>query len=1121
MKEFQEDKERKHEWDSDALDERPESVSDVFDQQDEALKEGDSPPVEGTPGSVSDIFDQQDEALKETDSPPLEKTPESVNDIFTKQTEALKEGDSTRDHIWEVNSPPIENVPEKKSNAKEIWENLTEEGKRLELVVKAELKKRHEKAQELDQLPKNIESSTKDKVKELKVQEFTLSQEGQRLQELVKIIREHRAQDKDGVFLDKLFCQGVEKITDSVTKISEKADDSTMQTVKKASRETEKDDSDRVESSLGPIRTGELPNALPKLGENPIANQLSGNIEQPKIHYQKDNPVDCNEKIPLQELNGIFESFLENDTIQYGYGILIPLESLERGNLAEVLKESDVLGRNYLKNPELGPFLDRLRDKLQLNRQEFSKLFGFYPADYSAITNNQKGVNIQKLVQFSDNATLKQHLTPTEMAEVNKKIETFLTSQGTTINFENGYQKDLNFCPDNCEKVRVGDREYVILPTSRWELKGKRNEMKQWVIQYYEKYKKAPIDDEFNINFPGFLDHEKKAYRRTWNHFLKECGVSINREIKQRTTNLIMKNRGEKPVNLLEQPSGENDISAKDSSTDVMPQETSKLTEDNDKFPPSQEFNQLFQEFLEDSTTKHGYGIIIPLELLNNGKLIETLKGFEVLGNFYLKNPELGSLLENLREKLQLSRTAFSQILEIHQGRYSTIAENLRGINLKKILYLPENPAVQNELTQAEIKSLKKNLETLITSKNTCLRISSQDILNFCPANLERIKIGTQDYVILPTSKWELKGKREEIKQWTIKYYEINKQAPNTKKFNDQFPGFLDHERRVYSRTWNHFLNECRIPLNYERLFDWTKPEHVEIVSGWIKEYNDRFHRSPPEAKLNEKFPGFLTHLIRYENKRYNEFLQKKGYPLNREVCEYRAWSDPANIKIVKDWIGGYVNSHGDAPPEAEITREFGGFIHYLRQRENLTYLEFLKSNGYPVIDFDEKQAEGYSFEKFGNDCMEILYGIHQYRVVHPVVNEYDHKYAIPDSIVHDFAKEPLKVIGKTVYLDDGQKLDMLIDFKRSFGGVDIKEWEIYTKMAKKLNIYILKGDYRLVYEKNGCLITFYSKVDLIDQLKMKKNPTNKDKIEFLIKKIHAIDRRLDIETQTEIHDYL
>jgi len=124
---------------------------------------------------------------------------------------------------------------EKKPNAKEIRENLTEEGKRLELVVQAELQKRHEQAQELDQLKKNIESSAKEKVKDLKVQEKTLSQEGQRLQDLVNTIREHRAQDKDGNFLDKLFSQGAEKITDAMDKGSDKADDSIKQTLQTAS----------------------------------------------------------------------------------------------------------------------------------------------------------------------------------------------------------------------------------------------------------------------------------------------------------------------------------------------------------------------------------------------------------------------------------------------------------------------------------------------------------------------------------------------------------------------------------------------------------------------------------------------------------------------------------------------------------------------------------------------------------------------------------------------------------------------------------------------------------------------------------------------------------------------
>jgi hypothetical protein len=50
-----------------------------------------------------------------------------------------------------------------------------------------------------------------------------------------------------------------------------------------------------------------------------------------------------------------------------------------------------------------------------------------------------------------------------------------------------------------------------------------------------------------------------------------------------------------------------------------------------------------------------------------------------------------------------------------------------------------------------------------------------------------------------------------------------------------------------------------------------------------------------------------------------------------------------------------------------------------------------------------------------------------------------------------DFIKRPLKMVGNTVYLEENQKLDILTDFKGSFDGVDIKEWEVYPKMAKRL----------------------------------------------------------------------
>jgi len=161
---------------------------------------------------------------------------------------------------------------ERKLNAKEIRENLTEEGKRLELLVKAEIKKLHEKTQELNQSKKNIESLAKIQVKEFKVQELALSQEGQRLQEVVKTTLEHHAQDKDGIFLDKLISQGAEKTTDSIAKVSEKANDSITQSVQITS--------DKLREALSkPLEKSNQP-------ESPQEGSVQAPVETPPPHDQ-------------------------------------------------------------------------------------------------------------------------------------------------------------------------------------------------------------------------------------------------------------------------------------------------------------------------------------------------------------------------------------------------------------------------------------------------------------------------------------------------------------------------------------------------------------------------------------------------------------------------------------------------------------------------------------------------------------------------------------------------------------------------------------------------------------------------------------------------------------------
>ena len=85
---------------------------------------------------------------------------------------------------------------------------------------------------------------------------------------------------------------------------------------------------------------------------------------------------------------------------------------------------------------------------------------------------------------------------------------------------------------------------------------------------------------------------------------------------------------------------------------------------------------------------------------------------------------------------------------------------------------------------------------------------------------------------------------------------------------------------------------------------------------------------------------------------------------------------------------------------------------------------------------------------------------------------------------------------------------------------MSVKDKEIYTNIANKLKIYLLKGSTNLIQEKNGCQIIFYSKNELFHQLRSKITPSNRMKVVNLIKKIQALDQKLDLATIKDLDDY-
>lgn len=589
-----------------------------------------------------------------------------------------------------------------------------------------------------------------------------------------------------------------------------------------------------------------------------------------------------------------------------------------------------------------------------------------------------------------------------------------------------------------------------------------------------------------------------------------------------------------------------------------------------------QDLDEILTKFLDSTFIKQGYGILVPLEIIEKGGLAKTLKEFNLLSKKYLANPKLILVQDQLRKKLHLGVHKFSQLIrnDIQSG----------SINLQKFLHLSENPILLHKLTMGELKSLEEEIENILTSNQTNIYSQgAQFYFNFYPETLEKIKIGNLDYVILPTSKWETPQKRNEMKQWVLEYYKKFKKAPTYEHMTAQFGGFIDYEAKVYKRSYNQFLTECKIPINYEKIYDWTQSTTIKSVEEWIAKYNNSYGKSPTYEELGKEFPGFHNYLERerltltkflnargylpthkivhdwkdssiiklidawiqdfvniygrspyykevlkkyggfgfylsQEKLSYNKFLKSRGYSLNHEPI-YN-WKDPCTVELVKTWIQEYIKIHGQSPPFLDVRKSFGAFEMYLK-RKKLIYNEFLEINGYPKREFKPPLDEGLIFDKLGKDCLEILFkNVRQFRVFHPIVKKYGYDYVIPDGIIHDFNKNPFPKKGSTISLEEGQKFDTIIEIKRSYTAISRKEREIYTAMAKKMKIYLLKDYTNLIQEKNGCQIIFYSKNELFYQLRSKITPSNQTKIVYLMKKIQALDKKLDPATMRELDDY-
>jgi len=331
--------------------------------------------------------------------------------------------------------------------------------------------------------------------------------------------------------------------------------------------------------------------------------------------------------------------------------------------------------------------------------------------------------------------------------------------------------------------------------------------------------------------------------------------------------------------------------------------------------------------------------------------------------------------------------------------------------------------------------------------------------------------------------------------------------------------------------SYNDFLKSCNLPLNKVHTYNWSEPKTWEQVRRWAENFYavtyifEKEGRSPTQRQTREKFGRGFETSIRRKKISYNNLLKSWELPLNQE--HLNDWSDPKNWGKVKRWAQNFYavtyifDKEGRSPTHRELNGHFTGINGYLAANK-IAHKDLLKKWNLPLIDSDQILDEGLLFDELGKDCLKL---INETAIVNPIIYNTmlkgDRKeFRRPDGIMHDFSNSPVKRIGRRIYLDENQQIEGIVDFKRSYGSMRHKDWTIYTKLAKKMDIFLLKGKHKSC-EVNGCKITFYSKDDLILFLRNKITPVTKIRIESLIEKIEMLNRGVDSTTQKTIHAYL
>lgn len=511
---------------------------------------------------------------------------------------------------------------------------------------------------------------------------------------------------------------------------------------------------------------------------------------------------------------------------------------------------------------------------------------------------------------------------------------------------------------------------------------------------------------------------------------------------------------------------------------------------------------------------------------------------------------------------------------------FRRIIRNAVGIKMQNLVVLPEKEIVRDRFNDAQMKNLRDRIEQILTGRETQI-IAKRTRLNLHPNSLEKIRIGNELYAILPTSKFEIKVEREKYGQWISEFYEENGRAPTQREFMKICGGFLNHELKS-GRTYNDILKNQGVPINFEMKYDWTDPEHRKLPKEWSMDFYEQNGRAPMKKEFGEVWGGFITH-EKAKGKTYNDSLREWKLPLNFE--KKYDWTNPEHRELPRKWASLFFEKHGRAPTQQESEKLWGGFLHYEQRKKNsyndilrewklplnyeknydwtksehrelprkwvLTFIEnhgrtssqrefgelwngFIKNEqrngksyndiltdfGLPNREISKFQKEGRAFHAVGKEFSPYLYNkpLHEPFIRHPFLKTAGRDHLKPDEVVNS---QRLKIKNNVILLNRGQRLDKIVEYKRSFHALEEKDWELYTKVCKEMDVYLLKGEHTHSIFKNGCKITFYSKNDLIGNLKDEINEINHTRIKKLIEEIEDIDSGILNSQQSKISEYL